>query len=368
MLKWTVTKRSEASGGNVLSQGQVLMQKRRHARRSLGALSERIAAAGGTSLSNDDAGNGLVTYHNIKARRSLGTGSHGHVNYDKENRCITSTPHPMSGRSSESPYSMALRDVSNITPNTTPCRLPNVTTPQSRKRTLADSPTSTGQKMTIKKEVAIVRESYATTLPTFDIEYSPCGVKNVPFLALRGLGLAEFENPGRYFPIDGEEPTVKRYRTGERQSPSNVAVCQTPPGPPCLTPLSSRFADLRFNKGSFKRPRSVAKTVNNNHLPPPETAASAEDNELSLNSSEMGDITLDKMIDAILESAKKDTRWATPRPKRSSSIKSKQSKGSSPTYTPADDPAADLYLLEQHFPAQLVRPASETTIILEETS
>uniref|UniRef100_A0AAG5DTG1 PDZ domain-containing protein n=1 Tax=Anopheles atroparvus TaxID=41427 RepID=A0AAG5DTG1_ANOAO len=274
----------------------------------------------------------------------------------------------MSGRSSESPYSMALRDVSNITPNTTPCRLPNVTTPQSRKRTLADSPTSTGQKMTIKKEVAIVRESYATTLPTFDIEYSPCGVKNVPFLALRGLGLAEFENPGRYFPIDGEEPTVKRYRTSERQSPSNVAVCQTPPGPPCLTPLSSRFADLRFNKGSFKRPRSVAKTVNNNHLPPPETAASAEDNELSLNSSEMGDITLDKMIDAILESAKKDTRWATPRPKRSSSIKSKQSKGSSPTYTPADDPAADLYLLEQHFPAQLVRPASETTIILEETS
>ncbi|KFB44000.1 AGAP004701-PA-like protein [Anopheles sinensis] len=372
MLKWTVTKRSEASGGNVLSQGQVLMQKRRHARRSLGALSERIEAAGRNAVSNDGAGNGLATHHQIKLRRSLGTAVHGVANYDKENQCITSTPHPMtSSRTLDSPYSTALRDVSNITPNTTPCRLSTVSTPQSRKRTWATSPASAGQKRAPNQEITVLREPYATTLPTFDIEYSPCGGKNVPFLAIRGLGMTEFENPGRYFPTDDEEPSSKRCKVSEKQSMSDeTAPKKAPVGAPGLTPLSSRFADLRFNKGSFKRPRSVAKTVNNNHLPPPETGVDApeETNELSLNSSEMGDITLDKMIDAILESAKKDTRWATPRPKRSSSIKSKQSKGSSPTYTPADDPATDLYLLERRLPARIAQQAGDTTIILEETS
>ncbi|ETN67417.1 hypothetical protein AND_000771 [Anopheles darlingi] len=80
----------------------------------------------------------------------------------------------------------------------------------------------------------------------------------------------------------------------------------------------------------------------------------------------MGDITLDKMIDAILASAKKELKLVTPRPKRTLSIKSKQSKGSSPTYTPADDPAMDLYVLEQQLPQRLERPQKKTMIILEE--
>uniref|UniRef100_A0A182QV88 Uncharacterized protein n=1 Tax=Anopheles farauti TaxID=69004 RepID=A0A182QV88_9DIPT len=365
MLKWTVTKRSDASGRNILPQAKALLQQRHHARRSLGALSERIAAA-----PTDGTANGGLRMK--KARRSLGASIHNDcANYDKENQCITSTPHPASGRTVGSPYTMALRDVSNITPNTTPCR-PSNGTPQSRKRTLAASPISTGLALATRKEnVESIRETYATTLPTFDIEYSPCGVKNVPYLALRGLGLADFDKPGRYFATDEEEPIAKRVKTSTKSLANEDVPMNVEKNNPCLTPLSSRLSDLCFSKINFKRPLSVGKTINLLPPPPPPPSSSStetiEDNELSLNSSEMGDLTLDKMIDAILESAKKDSRWATPRPKRTASVKSKQSKGSSPTYTPADDPAADLYL-GHHFPSGLLRPERETTIILEETS
>lgn len=239
---------------------------------------------------------------------------------------------------------MALRDVSNITPNSTPRRLS--TTPQNRKRALAVSPTS-AVTSTAKKDANL---PYASTLPTFDIEYSPCAVKNVPFLALRGLGLTDsyFENPGRYFP-DEQPPAAKR-------SKPFVAPAPPPEKPDTgLTPLSSRLSELRFSKISFKR-NAEPKTINNNQI-------FKDDDEPSLNSSEMGDITLDKMIDAILESAKKD------HPKRSSSLKSKQPKIPSPTYTAADDPASDLYkdTLIEHLPPKLIAQV-ETTIILEEST
>uniref|UniRef100_A0A182YI80 Uncharacterized protein n=1 Tax=Anopheles stephensi TaxID=30069 RepID=A0A182YI80_ANOST len=367
MLKWTVTKRAEASAKNVLPQSKALLQQRHHARRSLGVLDERLAAV--TTEGSVSGGP-----KNKKVRRSLGGSAHEIcANYDKENQCITSTPHPAIGRTVGSPYSMALRDVSNITPNTTPCR-PSNTTPQSRKRTLAASPVSPGG-LKRKEHVESVRETYATTLPTFDIEYSPCGVKDVPFLALRGLGLTEFDNPGRYFPADEQGPSAKRMKTFIKP----LVLANDLPLPPkedklnpCLTPLSSRLSELRFNKLNFKRPLSVGKTITSLSQPappplPPTSTENMEDSELSLNSSEMGDLTLDKMIDAILESAKKDSRWATPRPKRSLSVKSKQSKGSSPTYTPADDPAADLYL-EPRCPPRMLRQDGETTIILEETA
>ncbi|XP_035907050.1 uncharacterized protein LOC118509900 isoform X2 [Anopheles stephensi] len=367
MLKWTVTKRAEASAKNVLPQSKALLQQRHHARRSLGVLDERLAAV--TTEGSVSGGP-----RNKKVRRSLGGSAHEIcANYDKENQCITSTPHPAIGRTVGSPYSMALRDVSNITPNTTPCR-PSNTTPQSRKRTLAASPVSPGG-LKRKEHVESVRETYATTLPTFDIEYSPCGVKDVPFLALRGLGLTEFDNPGRYFPADEQGPSAKRMKTFIKP----LVLANDLPLPPkedklnpCLTPLSSRLSELRFNKLNFKRPLSVGKTITSLSQPappplPPTSTENMEDSELSLNSSEMGDLTLDKMIDAILESAKKDSRWATPRPKRSLSVKSKQSKGSSPTYTPADDPAADLYL-EPRCPPRMLRQDGETTIILEETA
>uniref|UniRef100_A0A182PMR4 PDZ domain-containing protein n=1 Tax=Anopheles epiroticus TaxID=199890 RepID=A0A182PMR4_9DIPT len=366
MLKWTVTKRSEPNGKNMLPQSKLLVQQRHHARRSLGALSERIAAVATDGGANGDS-------RKRKGRRSLGGPIHeACANYDKENQCITSTPHPTIGRSVGSPYSMALRDVSNITPNTTPCREPSAAS-QNRKRALPISPVTVGLKR--KEQIETVCETYATTLPTFDIEYSPCGVKDVPFLALRGLGLTEFDKPGRYF-TEVEGPTAKRMKGYvEPMLVDDVPLEVTESKlNPCVTPLSSRLSQIRFTKTNFKRPLGISKlSANFPQLaaapppPPPSCTDNMEDNELSLNSSEMGDLTLDKMIDAILESAKKDNRCTTPHPKRSLSIKSKQSKGTSPTYTPADDPAADLFL-GQRFPTRVIRQDAETTIILEATS
>ncbi|KXJ70248.1 hypothetical protein RP20_CCG024371 [Aedes albopictus] len=334
MLKWTVTKRQEGGTAAAVQRHQQRQSgpTTMHARRSLGALSER-------NIYSDN----ITAASKVKARRSLGATMHRHAHIDKENQCVTSTPHPVAAgsRTSASPYSMALRDVSNITPNSTPRRLS--TTPQNRKRALAVSPTS-AVTSTAKKDTNL---PYASTLPTFDIEYSPCAVKNVPFLALRGLGLTDsyFENPGRYFP-DEQPPAAKRSKPFIAPAPPPE---KTDPG---LTPLSSRMSELR--KISFKR-NAEPKTINNNQI--------FNDDEPSLNSSEMGDITLDKMIDAILESAKKD------HPKRSSSVKSKQPKIPSPTYTAADDPASDLYkdtLIEQ-LPPKLIAQV-ETTIILEEST
>ncbi|XP_038107189.1 uncharacterized protein LOC6035972 isoform X4 [Culex quinquefasciatus] len=331
MLKWTVTKRPEGATAALVAQRQH-GHLRTHARRSLGALNERVVP--------NDSTNTTAAVHKVKARRSLGATMHRHAHVDKENQCVTSTPHHVAGGKTASPYSMALRDVSNITPNSTPRRLSS--TPQSRKRAFPSSPTTVTS--TAKKDVP-----YATTLPTFDIEYSPCGIKNVPFLALRGLGLGDsyFDNPGRYF--HDEQPASKRPKPFAEPAPVDKPV------EPGMTPLSSRLSELRFSKLSFKR--HEPKTVNNNQI-------FKDDDERSLNSSEMGDITLDKMIDAILESAKKD-----PRPKRSSSVKSKQVKIPSPTYTPADDPASDLYkdTLIHQLPPKLIEQA-ETTIILEEST
>ncbi|XP_061507031.1 uncharacterized protein LOC3289835 isoform X1 [Anopheles gambiae] len=369
MLKWTIKKRSETVRKNVHPQNKLLLQQRHNARRSLGALSECVTAV--TTNSNTIGGS-----RNKKARRSFGGVIHvACTNYDKENQCITSTPHPNIGRAaSGSPYSMALRDVSNITPSTTPCRQSN-TTPLGRKRALPVSPVSASFNQ--KEQIENIRETYATTLPSFDIEYSPCGVKNIPFLALRGLASTEFDKPGRYFSADEKAPTPKKIKAFVK--PMLVDNFSTEFVEdnlnPCVTPLSSKMSEIRCSKTNYNRTFStVNKTANVFLLPSaPLIAPSSSDidnienTELSLNSSEMGDLTLDKMIDAILESAKKENHWTTQRPNRSLSVKSKLSKLSSPTYTPADDPAADLYL-EQSLPLQMLRHDRETTMINEETS
>ncbi|XP_058054825.1 uncharacterized protein LOC131206324 [Anopheles bellator] len=350
MLKWTVTKRSDAN-----DRGSLPPKQRRHSLRSV----ETLAAD--RHLGATSATGRATTHYKARARRSLGHAVH--ANYDKENQCITSTPHPLTGRLTASPYAMVLRDVSNITPNgTTPSRA----TPSSRKRSLQDaSMLSPESKLATggKKVATDVHESYASTLPTFDIEYSPCGVKNVPFLALRGLGVSEFPDrkPGRYFEAEGADhghgPAAKRVKAGESGATFGLPEPRSLEEP-CVTPLSSRLSELRFNKMS-----QTKKRIN---ISLSSASVALEEHDSSPNSSEMGDITLDKMIDAILESAKKDTRWIRHGPKRSSSVKSKQSHAASPTYTPAYDPAADLYPAEQH-----TRPkrhgAKETTIILEES-
>lgn len=249
-----------------------------HARRSLGALQTAQTPTSRTS-----------------SRRSLASSSStmDGLNKDKENR-YTSTPQVSTPRSDDSFTSqLALRDVSNIT---TP-------TAVSKKRAFPNTPVLTS---TMRKKYAAV--PYSTTLPTFDVEYSPC---DKPFGGLPGLGESYYEN-ARYF-NDDADPVAKRQKTDP-------------------TPFS------------FKKPK--AERTNNN------------DDE-SLHSSQMGDVTLDRMIDAILESARKD------RPKRSTSVKSKDSV-MSPTYTPADDPASDLNLTGDLELSPMTYLQTDKTIIIQE--
>lgn len=272
MLKWTVTKRSDDP-----------LQQRRpyHARRSLGVLQ-------GTP----------TTSRPVRGRRSIASiAVQQELNKDKENR-YTSTPCIQPRTGDDSLNQLALRDVSNIT-------TPTSTTAQ-KKRAFPNTPALTS---TMRKKNAA---PYSSTLPTFDVEYSPC---DKPFAGLPGLGESYYEN-ARYF---------------------------TENLPPNKKQKLSEDTDVF----SFKKPK-IEITKNNNN-----------DDE-SLHSSQMGDITLDKMIDAILESARKE------RPKRSASLKSKDS-AMSPTYTAADDPASDLNLtMDPMLELSPDKYLPDKTIILQE--
>lgn len=182
---------------------------------------------------------------------------------DKENFSTTSTPLPKSlRRSLHSPLAKlngSLKDLSKITPVKTgaiydDCVTPTPANPQPQKPS-----------------------QYASTLPTFDVEYSPCNIVPGPILALRGMGVG--------------------------------------------------IADSYFEK-------PMGRYLNNNKKKPPTCPLPPE--EESLSSSKMGDMTLERMIDAILESARKESKPTKPNHKLNTC------QIMSPTYTAADDPASDL--------------------------
>ncbi|XP_055902605.1 uncharacterized protein LOC129938836 [Eupeodes corollae] len=188
------------------------------------------------------------------------------VGHDKENH-LTSTPLPLSMRNASPLRKLgSLKDLSNITPDK-----------------FVASPVQTPKRIETPPKL-----QYASTLPTFGVEYSPCELVPGPILALRGIGIAD-----NYF----EKP---RYLTHE-------------------------FKDLN-NQRAEKRAKMSSSA-------PP--LAAEEDSSLS--SSKMGDLTLERMIDAILESARKDRK--VPKAKHQATHQHVMS----PTYTPADDPASDLH-------------------------
>uniref|UniRef100_A0A1B0CNY3 Uncharacterized protein n=2 Tax=Lutzomyia longipalpis TaxID=7200 RepID=A0A1B0CNY3_LUTLO len=281
MLKWTVTKRSENGSAD---------STRGDTRRSLGVLPSASA-----QLNRENR------------RRSLGVTSTAikrHPQRDKENHFQGTPHHP---RDSFGPSS-ALRDVSNITPTSTPTRSATVVS-GSRKRPLVGA-----------NPPSFRPPQYASTLPTFDIEYSPCNLKAEPFVSSRDIEVTDmFHDNPRYLPDD--PPPRKRAKVWKKS-----------PSEPCLTPLSHRLNELRFSKMSF-RPEQKRK------VPSP--------HESSLSPSTMGDVTLDRMIDAILET-----------------------KVSRQTYTPAEDPANDLQEFKSNIfisPEKFLQ-AGDRTIILEEST
>lgn len=299
MLKWTVSKRTDSSEPMAL----ILKPKQPASRRSLGNLHRPIR-------NREDR---------EKRRQSLGsTEMLRRINNQNKENNIVSTPHPMTNRTgSSTPYTkldFALRDLSNLTPNTTPIQ--NTATPN-RKRNLPLSPV---------EPVTQLKPQYASTLPTFDIEYSPCGMKTGPMIALRGLTVKDsyFENPC-YF--RDEAPASKRLKFS-----------------PEVTPLSRRLSELRFSKMSFKRGNNMN-----------------EDEDSVLSSKALDDTELEKMIDAILESSRKASLCSDRKSERRKRL------NVSPTYTPADDPASDLSKFCDNFKvSQEELQAGDKTIIIQE--
>ncbi|KAL5276332.1 hypothetical protein ACFFRR_001899 [Megaselia abdita] len=186
---------------------------------------------------------------------------------DKENFTTTSTPLPKSlRRSLHSPkLHGSLKDLSKITPDKF------VITPVKTRAIFDDCMTPTPANPRPTKP-----SQYASTLPTFDVEYSPCNIVPGPILALRGMGVGIADS---YF-----EKPMGRYLNSKKKLPT------------CPLPQE----------------------------------------EESLSSSKMGDMTLERMIDAILESARKESKPTKPNHKLNTC------QIMSPTYTAADDPASDL--------------------------
>lgn len=264
MLKWTVTKRADTVDAMSVLLADHSTQNA--ARRSLGNTRQPIR-------SRD------LREHR---RKSLGSSevAKRYLKQNKENQIIA-TPHPLTMRHtgiSSTPFppkvEFALRDVSNRTPTSTS----SPTTTPSRKRNLPLSPVITRIVPVVQPSlIPPTQQPYATTLPTFDIEYSPCGHKSAPMIALRGLTVQDsfFANPCYFRDDPQQQPASKRLKFS-----------------PEVTPLSKRLSELRFSKMSIKRSINL-----NNNID--------EEDDVNMSSKALNDTELDKMIDEILESSRK---------------------------------------------------------------
>lgn len=427
MLKWT--KRAEPSTGSedagskltnlMLTPNTKIQSNSNHrlnARRSLGNLSR--------------PNNRIATRE--RQRKSLGSEINRKIqnNRDKENQ-VQLTPHPNGFRQNVSSTPViafgskmeyALRDVRNITPkqqnSNSLTALLNAMTP-SRKRPLAKTPPSSPNMDKIDrvicsspKETAIAAGSvimhqtpYASTLPTFDVEYSPCGATQtttiLPTNSMASIAVADSYFNQRYF---------------QEQVPAPKRLKFSPTG---MTPMSSRLSEIRFSRLKFggsnkksnakKLDKNVDKefklanvensvelmTVDNNDnnnlnnnndknknnneclIKKPMTVQTERkfqkplvipSAETSLSSSALDDTALDKMIDAILESARKERpncvrNFAS---RKMQMALMQQMNSDSPTYTAAEDPASDLNKFCDNFQISPDELITERTIILEE--
>lgn len=364
MLKWTVHKRTEPTSnvGLVLGQSD---HEQLNSRRSLGNLSRPLRHRDNRSECR---------------RKSLGSSelSKRIHNRDKENRHVQ-TPHPYSyrGNVTSTPQSFgkmdyALRDVRNLTPKNS--NSSTMVTP-SRKRPLAKTPPSSP---IARPAIVSTPTPYATTLPTFDVEYSPCGVAATATTTKTTRSMA----PPTLNSITVTDSYFNQPRYFQEPLPASKRLKFSPSG---MTPLSTRLSELRFSKISFKRGQSMVNkskemtastTVMAKCMAPPSSTVVVDE---SLSSSALNDTALDKMIDAILESARKErpsnVRNLAVR-KVHLAIGSNGGGGGhtiqteSPTYTAAEDPASDLNKYCDNFlisPDKLLA-AGERTIILEETN
>ncbi|KAH8306526.1 hypothetical protein KR018_007133 [Drosophila ironensis] len=227
----------------------------------------------------------------------------------KENQ-LTSTPLPTSTLLPRTPL---LKDLSNI-----------LATPQAGVLPSAGS----GARTTAK---------YACTLPTFEAEYSPsAAVIPGPLIALRGVGI-----PDSYF----EKPRYLDHNHNHNQNQNGS---------------HNQELGHEQEQKSLLPPPSVAPVSVSVPIPAPAPAKSNQ----TMSSNQMGDVTLELMIDAILESNRKAPGNPRQQPRQHLRQRHRQrqrerergqrekehlqaggtsaGQSSTPTYQPAFDPASDL--------------------------
>ncbi|XP_060663699.1 uncharacterized protein LOC132796520 isoform X1 [Drosophila nasuta] len=226
----------------------------------------------------------------VKAKR------HCPLGLGKENIELTSTSTPLPAASTRTPLLRDLSNIINMSPLQTTTNTTTTTTPQVQRcrSQLQLKPTTV----------------YASTLPTFEAEYSPS------------------------------------YRTNQENQSNNII-----PGP-LLALRGIGIPDSYFEKPRYLEQKSIPQP-----LPSVSTeAGDAPSVEPTLSSTQMGDVTLERMIDAILESTRKPPTGlgaAAGRPRCRQRLRHRHqhqhqqrllSTGvvHSPTYRPAFDPASDL--------------------------
>ncbi|KAH8399869.1 hypothetical protein KR215_003673 [Drosophila sulfurigaster] len=242
----------------------------------------------------------------VKAKR------HCPLGLGKENIELTSTSTPLPAASTRTPLLRDLSNIINMSPLQTTTTITTTTTPQVQRcrSQLQLKPTTV----------------YASTLPTFEAEYSPSYRTNQenqenqsnniipgPLLALRGIGI-----PDSYF----EKPRYLEQKSIPQPLPS----------------VSTEAGDAPGCSG-----------------------------EPTLSSTQMGDVTLERMIDAILESTRKPPTGlgaAAGRPRCRQRLRHRHQHQQrllstgvvhSPTYRPAFDPASDLREYWQSSPSAPAR-------------
>ncbi|XP_054729039.1 uncharacterized protein LOC129238029 [Anastrepha obliqua] len=237
---------------------------------------------------------------------------------NKENVLVPYTSTPMRMRERNSPLVLSpLTDILNVTPKTlSPLRTTSTST--------ISRPLPTRRHSTVGLFLHTA-PNYATTLPRFEEEYSPStALPTGHQVALRGLLPDPFLSNLRYF----STPELAKRKQQEEQENLRADRKSLP------RKLEEDFAEIARECGGDKQKKLI--------------------NDES-HSAGMSDHTLDKLIDAILDSACKDEKKKV-RPRKSFNLRRRtllknqaEQKVSelvlSPSYAAGDDPASDLSFL-----------------------
>ncbi|XP_075155474.1 uncharacterized protein LOC142228840 [Haematobia irritans] len=242
---------------------------------------------------------------------------------NKENiPIVTSTP--MVNRTRNSPLVMApFADILNVTPEAPA----STRTPERRRVSIQAIPVSNNATTTTRRHSSVgfaiqtAIPQYATTLPKFEEEYSPnTMLPTGQQLALRGILPDPFMGNRRYFATpevaEQEVKTLSSLPKKRKLEMDFIAIAQ---------------------EESVDAKEETKKEMNNTGVV----------------SNRMGDQTLDNLIDAILDSARKDEKKKKPRKsfnlRRRTLLKNQVDTVNelilSPSYAAGDDPCSDLSFL-----------------------